>query len=178
MVSPGRLLHSSGMSAVVVLVENVVVADDPDAIARIDITVFVRLDATVGFFAEGLGVIGQALICVELPDDARREPDLANGAAIKQLCEALAVVLVRMRQREHSEVRLVVDHRQDLIDERVHNRVVWLIVVLSRFVMLDIDLQHDAFVDQDGCAVAAPNRPENESSIWKFNGHPLLLLCM
>ena len=181
-VEDGRALARATLAVVgnvlvVVLVEDVVVPDDPDAVARLGLAALVEFDTAVGFLAELLGVLRKPLIVGVLADDSGREPQLPDLAPLEQLGEPLAVVLIRVGQGEHREVLLAIHFGQYLIDERVDDRVVRLVVGLGRFVVLDVDLHNDVVVDLDGGAVTAPHRPEHESSVGKFNGHQLLLLC-
>jgi hypothetical protein len=83
-------------------------------------------------------------------------------------------LLIGVRQREYSEIRLPINDRQrfnQLVDD--HHFGIRLVVGLRHVVQ--IDLQHDILVYHDTRAVAGPDRPEHSPRSGRPSSADMLL---
>lgn len=153
---------------VAVLLERVVVSDDADAVAGVDLAVGLELvDAALGFIAERLGVVGELVL---VPQHARCEPQVADRHVVEQALEAADVVVVQVRRAERGQVGLPIALGQR-VDELVDDRHARVVVALGVGDVVDVDLHDGVLVDDDRDAVAAADGREDDAAIWKGQSH-------
>ena len=153
---------------VAVLLQRVVVADDPDAVAGADLAVRLELlDAALSLVAEGLGVVREFIL---IPEHARGEPQVADRDLVEQALETTDVVIVEVRRAEDGEIGLAVALRQRG-DELVDDGDARVVVLLGVRDVVDVDLHDRVVVDDDSDAVAAADGGEHDAAIRERESH-------
>ena len=143
-------------------VENVGVADDAESVPALHTLRGDGAKTSVDLVDKGLSVVEE--VFVVLLENARREPQFTHMYPFNQLGEALAMVLVRVRQREGGEVRITVSSRE-ILDQVVDDRDARVVIVLCQLKVANVD-EHNVFVvDRDHCGVAGSDVPERESRL-------------
>src|SRR5581483_2093751 len=155
------LLRESG---VLVLLEQFVVADDPNPVPRGHTGgVSNRLvDSSRRLLAEGLRVSTEVFLV--FAEDPRREPEFADLHALQELAKAAAMVLVRMGQDERGEVRLAVDLRQQL-HQPIDDGCPRVFIFVGTFEVVEVHLHDGLFVDRHRRGVSRSDRPERETAL-------------
>jgi hypothetical protein len=100
----------------------------------------------------------------------RLSANAVDNNPLQKICEATAVVLIRMREHEARKVRLSVA-LGELRYQFINQWNVPVVVVLSHDLVVQVYLENFGLADNNGRAIATADRPKNEGRSFHVCKH-------